>query len=52
MIGGLIRFVVLRVLGARVLLVLAILGWIRNRLRRTTPDESLRESRRPDRLAR
>jgi hypothetical protein len=32
MISGVIRFVVLRVFGARVLLVLAILGWLRDRI--------------------
>lgn len=32
MISGLLRLVVFRLFGARVLLALAILGWIRNRL--------------------
>jgi hypothetical protein len=33
MISGIVRFVLFRLLGARVLLVLTILGWVRNRLR-------------------
>ena len=32
MISGLLRFVIFRIFGARVLLVLAVLGWLRNRL--------------------
>ena len=38
MIGGVLRFVIFRVFGARVLLVLAILGWVRNRLWPQRPD--------------
>ena len=38
MIGGLLRFVIFRVFGARVLFVLAILGWLRNRLWPRPPD--------------
>ena len=33
MISGLLRLVVLRLFGARVLLVLGVLGWLRNRMR-------------------
>ena len=32
MIRSVLRFVIFRVFGARVLLVLTVLGWIRNRL--------------------
>jgi hypothetical protein len=31
-IGGVLRFIIFRVFGARVLLVLAVLGWLRNRI--------------------
>jgi hypothetical protein len=37
MLAGLLRFVILRVLGGRALLALAVVGWVRNRLRSRPP---------------
>jgi hypothetical protein len=39
MIRSVLRFVIFRVLGARVLLVLTVLGWVRNRLRARPADD-------------
>lgn len=39
MIPGILRFVIFRVFGARVLLALTALGWLRNRLSRRDPNE-------------
>ena len=44
MIGGLIRFVILRVFGARVLLALAALGWLRKQLRGRSSEDADRQS--------
>ena len=41
MIAGLLRLIVLRFFGARVLLALGVLGWVRNRLRRRPPRDVL-----------
>jgi hypothetical protein len=42
-ISGIIRFVVFRVFGARVLLVLAVLGWLRDRVwRKPAVDDDAR----------
>ena len=46
MLGGLVRFVLFRLLGARVLLVLTVLGWLRNRLWRKPPDARDRDTAR------
>jgi hypothetical protein len=41
MLAGLVRLVLFRFFGARVLLVLAALGWLRKRLGRPTPPETV-----------